>query len=253
MLCSSAVMRAGAGLVTIGIPHSLNTALIKIKLPEVMTLPLPQTRGGCLSPAAYGKIMEFMRTADIMVAGPGLDEAAPTHALVRRIVVSGSKPVVLDASGIGAFAGKRDTLRACRRNGRSPLIMTPHPGEMARFLGITVSAVQAARKEVAQKASVEYNITTVLKGYHTVIASPDGRCAVNTTGNPGMSTAGSGDVLAGIIAAFLGQGLDAFDAARYGAYVHGLAGDLAAAKKTQIGMIASDIIAAIPDAIKAFS
>jgi NAD(P)H-hydrate epimerase len=133
---------------------------------------------------------------------------------------------------------------------QSVRIVTPHPGEMARLLGISVNKVQGQRKEISQKFARDYKLTVVLKGHNTVVADYKGNSYINKTGNPGMATAGSGDVLTGIIGAFLGQGLSAFDAAKFAVYLHGLAGDLAAKEKTQLGMIASDIIEKIPVAIK---
>jgi hydroxyethylthiazole kinase-like uncharacterized protein yjeF len=241
-LCSEAAMRSGAGLVTLGVPVSLNTAFIKIKLKEVMTLPLPETKSGTFSPAGYKKIQDFLGSIDIAVIGPGLAQNASTHKLVRRILEKINVPAIIDADAIIA-------LKEVRRNFKN-LTITPHPGEMARLLGISTKEVQARRKEIAKKSARYYNVTIVLKGHRTVVADYKGNLYINETGNPGMATAGSGDVLAGIIAAFQAQGLDAFNAAKYAVYLHGVAGDLAAKEKTQISLIASDIIAKIPIAIK---
>jgi NAD(P)H-hydrate epimerase len=243
VLCSEGAMRTGAGMVTLGVPKNLNNAIIKIKPKEVMTLPLPETKEGTLSANGYGKIKDFIKNVDVLALGPGLTQNKSTRELVRKIISRIDKPAVVDADGLNALVGHLNLLQAEK-------ILTPHPGEMARLIGTSVATVQSKRKQIAQRFAKDYKITVVLKGHHTAVADYKGNLYVNRTGNPGMSTAGSGDVLTGMIAAFLGQGLNAFNAAKYAVYLHGLAGDLAAKKKTQIGMIASDIIEKIPEAIK---
>jgi len=249
VLSAAAAMRSGAGLVTLGIPASLNKAIIKIKPKEVMTLPLPETTEGTLSLGGLKKIRDFIRFIDVLVIGPGLTRNRSTQALVRRSLSITDKPAVIDADGLNALVGYPDLLRTSH-NARRTTIITPHPGEMARLLGATVRQVQGNREYVAAEFSRKHKITVVLKGRGTVVADYPDKIYINKSGNPGMATAGSGDVLTGIIAAFLGQGMDAFSAAKYAVYLHGLAGDLAAKKKTQPGMIASDIIEMIPQSIK---
>jgi len=251
VLCAYATIRSGSGLVTLGIPKSLNNAIIKIKPKEVMTLPLPETNEATVSIKAYKKIKDFIKKVDILVIGPGLGQNKSTQSLVRKLVAGAGKPTVIDADGLNALIDHLDILLSTI-DYRLSTILTPHPGEMARLLGISVNNVQAKRKEVAQRFARDYKATVVLKGHNTVVADYRGNSYVNKTGNPGMATAGSGDVLTGMIAAFLGQGLDAFEAAKYAVYLHGLAGDLAAKEKTQISMIASDIITKIPQAIKRY-
>jgi NAD(P)H-hydrate epimerase len=250
VLCSEAAMRSGAGLVTLGIPKSLNDAIIKIKPKEVMTLPLPETKEVTLSLTAYKEIKEFSKNIDVLAIGPGLGQNNSTQALVRKVVTKINKPMVVDADGLSALVGHLNLLLITDYRLPITRILTPHPGEMARLLRISINKVQGKREEIAKKCAKDYNSTVVLKGYRTVVADSKGRVYINKTGNPGMATAGSGDVLTGMIAAFLGQGLTAFDASKYAVYLHGLAGDLAAKEKTQTGMIASDIIAKIPEAIK---
>jgi len=251
LLCAEAAMRSGAGLVTLGIPKILTNAVIKIKPKEVMILPLEQTKEGSLSLAAYKKAKDFIKDINVLVIGPGLTQNKSTQSLVRKVISKTDKPTVIDADGLNALVGHLNLLKVTRSPGHQVTkILTPHPGEMARLLGIKVSKVQTKRKDIAKQFAQDYNCTVVLKGYKTVVADPQGKVYLNRTGNPGMATAGSGDVLAGIIGAFLGQGLNAFEAAKYAAYLHGLAGDLAAGEKTQMGMAASDIIAKIPEAIK---
>ncbi len=243
VLCAEAAMRAGAGLVTLGIPKGLNTAIIKIKPKEVMTLPLAETKNGGLSFLAYKKIKDFTKNVDVIAIGPGLGQDKSTQKLVRSVVSKINKPMVIDADGLNALVSHLDLLRFTR-------ILTPHPGEMARLLGVNVKKVQDKRKEISGKFAAEYKVTLVLKGHNTIVAGPQANLYINKSGNPGMATAGSGDVLTGMIAAFLGQGLNAFDAAKYAVYLHGLAGDIAAGEKTEISLIATDIIDKIPQVIK---
>ena len=250
VLCSEAALRAGAGLVTLGISKSLNNAIIKVKPKEVMTLPLPETRQGSLSLGAYSKIRDFIKNIDVLVVGPGLTQNKSTQNLVRKVISKTDKSIVIDADGLNALVGHLNLLPITDYRLPITKILTPHPGEMARLLGTSIKKVQCNRKDIAKKFAKDYKVTVVLKGHNTVVADYKGNFYINKTGNPGMATAGSGDVLTGMIGAFLGQGLNAFDAAKYAVYLHGLAGDLAAKEKTQLGMIASDIIDKIPEAIK---
>jgi len=248
-LCAEAAMRSGAGLVTLGVPRGINNALIKIKPKEVITLPLAQTNSGALSSEAYNKIKSFVKKIDVLVIGPGLSQDKSTQGLARRVIGNVNKAMVIDADGLNALAGNLEILRRMKDEGRRT-ILTPHLGEMSRLLGIGVDKIQEKRSDVARNFVKDYPVTLVLKGHNTIVAQSKHKLYINKTGNPGMSSAGSGDVLSGMIAAFLGQGLAAFNAAKYGVYLHGLAGDLAAKEKTQISLIASDIIAKIPEAIK---
>jgi len=243
VLCAEAALRSGAGLVTLGIPKGINNAVIKTKLKEVMVFSLPETAGGSLSAKAYAKIKDFVKQVDILVIGPGLSRDKSTQGLARKIIRKIDKPMVIDADALNALAGYLKYLKG-------NAVLTPHPGEMARLLGISTEKVQKDRKGVALVFSRQYKCTLVLKGHNTLVSGRTGNLYINKTGNPGMSSAGSGDVLAGMIGAFLGQGLDAFSASKYAVYLHGLAGDLAAEEKTQISLIASDIIDKIPEAIK---
>ena len=248
-LSSLAAIRSGAGLVTLGIPKSINSAMIRIKPKEVMTLPLAETKEGSLSLTAYGKIKNFAKNVDVLVIGPGLTQNKSTQSLIRKVIAKTTIPTVIDADGLNALIGHLSILPTIH-NSQLTLILTPHPGEMARLLGVSVKRVQADRLAIAQEFSRKYKVTLVLKGHNTVIADYKGSLYINKTGNPGMATAGSGDVLTGMIGAFLGRGLDSFDAAKYAVYLHGLAGDLAAKDRTQTCLIASDIIDNLPRAIK---
>lgn len=243
---------------TLGIPKSLNNAIIKIKPREAMTLSLPETRSISLSLLGLRKIREFTKEIDILVVGPGLTRDKNTQGLARKVISYQDKPTVIDADGLNALAGHTNILRNNETTPRPRseqakqriTILTPHPGEMARLLGVSVKEVQSQRKTIAKKFAQDFKVVVVLKGHHTLVADPGGKIYVNKSGNPGMATAGSGDVLAGMIGAFLGQGLSAFDAGKYAVYLHGLAGDLAVKEKTEISLMASDIIDKIPEAIK---
>jgi NAD(P)H-hydrate epimerase len=156
------------------------------------------------------------------------------------------KPVVLDADGINAVAGHADILKKAP----APLVLTPHPGEMARLTGKDSAEVQSGRKDIALNFAHQYNIVLVLKGHQTIVARPNGECYINETGNPGMATGGTGDVLTGIIASFVGQGLEPYDAAVAGVYFHGLAGDMAAKEKGVLSLTATDLLNKLPEALK---
>ena len=245
LLAAGGCLRAGAGLVTLGVPKRLAIGFMRKKPMEAMLLPLADTAEGTLSIKAFKTIAEF--NADVLLAGPGLSWNGSTHGLVRKMVREIFKPMVLDASALDAFTSHKNLLKrhACS------CVITPHPGEMSRLTGIPVSTIQNNRKDIAKDFANEYNVTVVLKGNNSVVASQAGRTFINTTGNPGMARGGTGDILGGMIAAFIGQGLEPFEAAKYAVYLHGLAGDIAAGRKTQLGMTASDLIDALPKAIRA--
>ncbi len=246
LLCAEAALRAGAGLVTLGIPKSINTALIRVKPREIITLPLPETKEGTLSLAAFTKLRTLLSSIDVLIIGPGLGRNRSTDALVKKIIRKIKLAKVVDADALNAISNCQDILKLHR----GQLILTPHEGEMSRLFNISLSSVKNNRKLVAKKYAKHYNSIIILKGHNSIVTDGLKRCYINRSGNPGMATAGSGDVLSGITGAFLAQGLNSFEAAKYATYIHGLAGDLAARDKTQIGLIASDIIDRIPDALR---
>lgn len=245
VLCANSAMRSGAGLVTLGVPESLHSIIAKKAYPEVMVRPLAETTGRTLSLKAYPRIMALAKKADVVAMGPGLSQNSQTQKLILKVIRAMLKPLVLDADALNALSGNLGILRI----NPNLKILTPHPGEFSRLSGRTTAFIQKNRETLAKKFAYDYNIILVLKGHNTVVASPN-KLYVNKTGNPGMATAGSGDVLTGIISALLGQGLSWFSAAKTGAYLHGLAGDLAAKEKTQAALIATDIIDHIPEGIK---
>ncbi len=245
-LASQAALISGSGLVTLGLPKSLHPILAK-KLIEVMIKPLPETEAQTLSLGAAREIINFSKKADVVAVGPGLSLNPLTKKLVLNLIRDIPKPFVVDADGISALAGHCDILKRLRH----PVVLTPHPGEMSNIIGKSAAFIQKNRKKVAHVFAKEYNVVLVLKGHRTVVASPDGKSYLNKTGNPGMASGGVGDVLTGVIASFIGQGLSPFEASALGVYVHGLAGDLAAGEKGQLSLIATDLLNKIPEALKA--
>ncbi|MCJ7745505.1 MAG: NAD(P)H-hydrate dehydratase, partial [Actinobacteria bacterium] len=208
--------------------------------------PLPQGKDGALSLKAAGVIAESSNEFDVVAMGPGLSTGGEVAKVVMELVKALEIPLLLDADGINAMIGKT-ALFAQRR---SPLILTPHPGEMAGLAEISTAEVQVDRIGTAREAAENWSAVVVLKGAGTLVAAPGGTVKVNTTGNPGMATAGMGDVLTGCIASFVGQGLSAFDAAVAGVYYHGYAADLAARMDGMVGMLAGDVIRHLPLALR---
>jgi len=244
-LAGQAALLAGAGLVTLGVPKSIYPILAS-KLTEVMVRPFFETRDASLSLMAEKEIVDFALTSDVVAIGPGLSMNKETQQLARHVIAKVEKPCVVDADGVSSLQGHLSVLKTARH----PIVLTPHPGELARLLTVGTVDVQRDRNALAIDFSREYNVVLVLKGHGTVVANPSGESYVNTTGNPGMATAGAGDVLTGIIAGFIGQGLAPFEAAVLGTYVHGFAGDLAAKEKGMVSVIASDLLQKLPEAIK---
>lgn len=244
-LASQAALLSGSGIVTCGIPKSLNP-IMEIKLTEGMTLALPETKEATLSSSAEEDIIDFIKKVDVIALGPGLSRHNGTQKLVRNLLNRVNKPMILDADGIIALIGHLDILK--KRT--SPTILTPHPGEMSRLVEKDTREIQSNREKVASGFAKKHNIIVVLKGYRTVVAGPKGKLYVNKTGNSGMSTAGVGDVLTGMISSFVGQGIDPYSSAVIGVYLHGLAGDIAAKDKGQFSLIASDLLDKLPQAIR---
>ena len=244
-LTALSALRVGAGLVTLGIPESLNP-ILEIKLTEVMTLALPETPQKTLSSEAFGKIEEFSGRCRAMVLGPGISVEEETKKLAKMIMGGLDIPLVLDADGINNLVDEISLLQKYR----SPLIITPHPGEMSRLLETTVKEVQKDRIESTASLARETGAIAVLKGAGTIIADKEGNSWINSTGNPGMASGGTGDVLTGIIGGLLVQGFSPLLVAQMGVYLHGLAGDLAAQKRGETSLIAGDVLENLPEAIR---
>ncbi len=244
VLCGSSALRGGAGLVKVATPRCV-WPQVAVGNPCFMTVPLDQDAEGSFSSLAIAHLIEVAHASDVLAVGPGLGRGHEINMLVGEMVRLAGKPMVLDADALNAWAA----LPAIMDNRSGPLVVTPHPGEFGRLIGKSAAEVQAAREELAVDFAQKQKIVVLLKGHGTIVT--DGaRIYVNTTGNPGMATAGSGDVLTGLIAALVGQGLELFGAALLGAYIHGLAGDLAAAEKGEEGLIAMDLVEFLPRALK---
>ena len=212
--------------------------------PEYMTLPLEETAAGTIDFSAADRVLDFQ--ADVIALGPGLGQDPSTSAFVHALVERSGAPLVLDADALNAFVG--DTDRLTGRDGVD-VIVTPHPGEMARLLDVTIEQVQSDRLEHARDFAASHRVHVVLKGHRTVIAGPEGRSFLNLTGNAGMATGGTGDLLTGMIAAWFAQILDAEAACKLAVYLHGAAGDLADADEGENALIAGDIAARLGDAL----
>lgn len=246
-MTSMAALEGGAGLVTLAVPVALHD-LMEVKLTEVMTKPLPETDETSISLDALDDIIKLAGSASVLALGPGMSTNGDTMELVRQVLLSVETPVVVDADGLNALAGSTDIITKCK----APLVLTPHPGEMSRLLGIKTEEVQNNRVEITLESAKKWNAVVILKGDRSVIAGPDGSLYVNPTGNPGMASGGTGDILTGMIAAFIAQGLTPINAAVTGVYFHGLAGDLAAEKKGMISLVAGDLLDYMPQATKGY-
>ena len=246
-LCTLGALRVGAGLVTLGLPKSLHGPMAE-KLTEAMFKVLPETNAGSLSLAGLPEIVSAIEKMDAVAIGPGLSQHPQTKELVRQLLPKINKPLVLDADGLNAVAEDLAVLRKLLL----PIIVTPHPGEMGRLIRQSAEEIQRDRERTAVSFAQQHRVVVVLKGHGTIVANIDGSTYLNETGNQGMASGGIGDVLTGMIAGLLAQKLSLFDAARLGVYLHGLAGDLAAADRGQIGLLASDLADRIPLAIRQY-
>jgi NAD(P)H-hydrate epimerase len=244
-MTSMAALRSGAGLVTLGIAQSLN-AVLESHVLEAMTAPLPETQPGVLGKSAFKIIYNFMEGKKCVALGPGLGQAEETKRLVQKIVESCPIPLVIDADGLNNLTGKTRILK----DARAPVILTPHPGEMARLADTTISTVQQDRITCARDFAAANNVHVILKGAHTVIAHPDGQVFINPTGNAGMASGGMGDILTGIVAGLITQGIAPQQACRLGVYLHGTAADSISQKMGPYGYLAGDVVEAIPGEIK---
>jgi NAD(P)H-hydrate epimerase len=241
LLAARGALRGGAGLVSIASPRAL-LPIYASALAEAMCVVLDDMPSGALEIAHAAALGRELETRDALVLGPGLGQAPGSVALARDLLVRARVPAVVDADALNAFAGSLEALRS-----NAPRVLTPHPGEAARLLGRPIAELQNDRPAAARALSAQSGAVVILKGARSVIANPNGELCVNPTGGPGLAAGGSGDVLAGLVGALLGQGLSAWDAARVGAYLHGLAGELGPA----LGGLASELAARIPAAWQA--
>jgi len=243
LLAAEGAGRAGAGLTTLAGPAALQSTL-EGHVREAMTAALPDDPAGTMALGDGGALTELLAGRAAVTCGPGLGVSAGTRALVAALVRQCTVPLVLDADALNVVAG---TPVLAER--RAPTILTPHPGEMARLAGVDTGAVQADRVGVVRRVARDLGAIVVLKGARTVIAAPDGRTAIAPVGNPGLGSGGTGDVLAGVVGGLLAQGLAPFEAAAFGVYAHGAAADAVAAERGEVGLLARDVLAALPPAI----
>jgi NAD(P)H-hydrate epimerase len=241
-LAAVGALRSGAGLVTVATAAQCQ-GIVATMGPEYMTEGIEETEHG-LDPESVDRILEMAR--DVVAIGPGLGQLEGTKRFVKAFVDRATMPLVIDADGLNAFTGDPD--RVAGREGRD-VIITPHPGEMARLVGMSADEVQASRLEIARNFAVAHHVYVVLKGHRTLIATPDGKVFINTTGNPGMATGGTGDVLTGMIAAWVAQLLDAEAACKLAVYLHGMAGDLAEAEEGEVSLTSADVASHLGDAV----
>jgi NAD(P)H-hydrate epimerase len=234
-------LRSGAGLVTLGIPQSLNPSL-EIKLTEAMTLALPETQAATLSERAWEVVKSSNLKYNVICLGPGLSTHPEIIELVKKVVMEAQTPVVIDADGLNALANHLDILK----HKKAQIVITPHPGEMARLIGISKETILKSKLDLVKNLAQSYQITVVLKMARTLIASAEGEVFINSTGNSAMATGGMGDVLTGIIGSFIGQGYPIKEASILGVFLHGLAADLWAAEYTKAGLLASEVADYLP-------
>jgi NAD(P)H-hydrate epimerase len=245
VLCAEAAARAGAGLVTLGVPQAIYP-VVAAQCREIMVRPFPDSRDGSFAFHAADEVRSWFEVCNAVALGPGLSQNEETRNFVLRTVTDCPRPLVIDADGLNALASHIEVLR----KREAPTVITPHPGEMGRLIGKTSKEVQAARWDVARKAAKEFGVTVVLKGAGTVIASSNTPLSVNHTGGPALAKGGSGDILTGVIASLTAQGLSPLDAARAGVFLHGRAADFAAAKLGDRSALASDVTAEFGEAMR---
>jgi ADP-dependent NAD(P)H-hydrate dehydratase / NAD(P)H-hydrate epimerase len=248
ILAARGALRMGAGLVTAAIPSSIAT-IVAVGQPELMTAPMPNRDGHFAAPATLDELIALVPGMNALVAGPGFGASDDTRDLVAWLIREGAqpdRPLLIDADGLNVLAAIGPALL---KSAQGPVVLTPHPGEMARLLGISTAAVNADRIGAACRLVDVTGAGVLLKGARTIVATPDGRVSVNSSGNPGMATPGMGDVLSGMVGALLGQGMAAGDALALGAYVHGLAADRLANRMGPVGYLAGDLAAELPATI----
>ncbi len=243
VMAGESALRAGAGLVTLGVPDGL-LVVFEAKVLELMTEGVPDAGRSRFSAESVKRAVQLLDGKAAVALGPGTGQSDEVTAFSRKVIAACRAPMVIDADGLNAVAEDLDMLKAKK----GPIILTPHPGEMSRLMNISTAEVQADRLGAALELARGRDVMVVLKGAHTVTASPDGRAYINLSGNPGMASAGMGDVLTGIISGLLSQGYDPVDAAVLGVFLHGKAGDLAAAKMGETGIIAGDLMSLVPGA-----
>jgi NAD(P)H-hydrate epimerase len=244
-MTASTAMKAGAGAVILGTPNSVYPIIAK-KLTEVMVEPLPDTEEGTLSLAAYDKILNHLKWADLLICGPGISRNQETCQLIWRLILEYNKKILIDADGLNNLSEKISFLK---NHTSREIIITPHTGELSRLTGLLSTEIEKNRVTIARQIAKQFRLTIVLKGASTITASEDGNVYINSTGNPGMASAGMGDVLAGLIGGLWAQGMNRTEAAYAGVYLHGYAGDMAKNKYGEKSLLAMDVQGFLPKSI----
>jgi ADP-dependent NAD(P)H-hydrate dehydratase len=246
VLCASAALRGGAGLVKLAVPEGI-LPIVAAANPCYLTAPLPEDERGQLADRCAGELLSLAAANDVLALGPGLGRSPAITTLVSAMLAQVQSPIVLDADGLNALEQRTELLK--KRT--APIILTPHPGEFARLLDSDVATVQSQREDLAVRFAKDHGAIVVLKGFGTIVTDGQ-RVYRNTTGNPGMATGGTGDVLTGLIAALMGQKLEPFAAAQLGVHLHGLAGDMARDDLGEVSLIAADLLDYLPQALRSF-
>lgn len=245
-MAANSAMRSGSGLVTLAVPAGIHQ-VVEVKTTESMTVPLSEGDAGCISIEAKREIADLLDARNAVLVGPGLGLDEGTSAVVEWILTNVQSPLVLDADALNAISLNLSSLK---ESSSESVVLTPHPGEMSRLTGLSIDTIESDRIGVARSFAVANKCCLILKGARTVIAAPDGRVAINSTGNPGMASGGMGDVLAGVVVSLLGQGYEPFTASCLAVFSHGMAGDLAVIDKGETGLIATDVQEKLPYAFK---
>ncbi|MCM0082338.1 NAD(P)H-hydrate dehydratase [Geomonas sp. Red32] len=247
-MSANSAVRTGSGLVTLAVPAGLN-AILEAKSTEAMTVPLGRADATHLTAGLLGEILHLAKGKDVVALGPGIGTDPSTVYLVHSLAASLGLPLVIDADGLNAVAANVALLAS--RPGET--VLTPHPGEMSRLTGASIAEIESDRLGCARAFATSHRVYLILKGARTVVAAPDGRVAINGSGNPGMASGGMGDVLTGVVASLVGQGYPLFDACCLGVFLHGHAADLAAARRGTCGLAATDVQEALPEALKSLT
>jgi len=248
ILTCKAALRSGLGLLRLYIPESLNT-IITLSVPETVTVPLQEMRKGVIGINHINRIIDDSNSGNVLTIGPGCGNTSELSEMIRRSIIDVKVPLVIDADGLNALS--KNVKWLLDREGDT--VLTPHPGEMSRLTGYSTEEINRDPINIAKKFAMDWKVVMVLKGSRTVIASPKGEVFININGNPGMATAGSGDVLTGIITGFIAQGIDVYKSAILGVYLHGMAGDLMVEKRGEHGLLAGDIVEGLAYALKHMS
>lgn len=245
-MAGMAALRAGVGLATVATPKSVLPTVAGFH-PELMTEPMPETKAGSIAAEASGQLDELVKNKTVVAIGPGISRHPQTAEEVRKLVANYKVPMVVDADGLNAFEGRAGELNGAGRS----LVITPHPGEMARLVGCSIAEVQSDRLGMARKFAREHELIVVLKGNRTLVVRPDGEAWVNTTGNPGMSTGGTGDILTGMVAGLMAQHpQDVLLAVLAAVHLHGLAGDVMRERVGEHSLVATDLLQGLPEAFR---